>query len=86
MKTYIQFFTMSTGYIAETIPPKFGKPEVILAIGDRSVIQVDGRLKEQNIVDIALEECRDRGFYGYQILKGENLLDAKPVSKYWVVR
>ena len=86
MKTYVQFFAMSTGYIAGTIPLQFEKPVVTEATGDHAVIQVDGRLKERNIVEIALKECKERGFVGYMVLKGNTLLDAKPVSKYWQVR
>ena len=41
MKTFAEFYTLSTGYIAGTIPPQFGKPELISATGDRSVIQID---------------------------------------------
>lgn len=86
MKTYIQFYTMSTGYIEGTIPPKFGKPVAIEAAGDRGIIRVDGRLSQVKIAAIALQECKVRGFVGYKILKGVSLLDARPVSQFWPVR
>lgn len=86
MKTYIQFYTMSTGYIEGTVPPKFSKQIAIEATGDRSVIQVDGRLAQSKVVSIAMDECKARGFVGYKVLKGNKLSDAKPVSPFWAVR
>ena len=70
MKTYIQFYTMSTGYVEGTIPPKFGEQVAIEATGDRGVIQVDGRLRQTKVACIAMYECSKRGFVGYKVLKG----------------
>lgn len=86
MATYIQLYTMSTGYIEGTIPPKFGSPKPIPACGDRGVIKVDGRLKERRIVEIALQACRESEFIGYQVLKGDSLLQATPISQVFIVR
>lgn len=86
MKTYIQLFQMSTGYIPGTIPPQFGKPEPIEATGDRGIIQVDGRLNESNIVAIALQACRESEYVGYKILRGNSLQQAKPISEVFIVR
>lgn len=86
MSTYIQLFKMSTGYVDGTIPPQFGKSLPIEATGDRGILKVDGRLSERNIVEIALQACRESEFIGYQILKGATLLQAKPVSKVFIVR
>ena len=79
MKYYSQFFTMSTGYIAGTIPPQFGAPTVIEACGDRSIIQIDGRLTRQTMGEIAKAECIKRGYVAWQIIGGNHLLDAKPL-------
>ena len=77
---------MSTGYIAGTIPPIFGKPKVIEASGDRSVIQIDARLKRSNMGQIAAFECIKRGYVAWQIIGGNSLLDAKPLhSRNFVV-
>jgi len=85
MKTYAQFFTYSTGYIAGTIPPKFddAHKRLIEACGDRGVIQIDSRLKNWHIGLIARETCEARGYEGYQILRGDSLLSAKPISGIW---
>lgn len=79
MKYFAQFFQMSTGYIAGTIPPKFGAPEVIRAMVDRSVIQIDARLTRSNMGQIAASECEKRGYIAWQIIGGSSLLDAKPL-------
>lgn len=86
MATYIQLYTMSTGYIEGTIPPQFGAPKPTPDCGDKGVIKVDGRLKERSIVEIALQACRESEFVGYQVLKGKNLLEASPISKVFIVR
>lgn len=79
MKYYAQFFTISTGYIAGTIPPQFSAPTVIESCGDRSVIQIDARLTRRNMGEIAESECIKRGFIAWQIIGGNHLLDAKPL-------
>ena len=45
MKTFIQFYTLSAGYIQGTIPPKFDKAHAkpIEALGSDGVLFVDGR-------------------------------------------
>jgi len=86
MKTYAQFFTYSTGYVAGTIPPRFddAHKKLIEACGDRGIIHIDSRLTKLTIGLIARETCQQRGYDGYQILKGNSLLDAKPVSGVWL--
>ena len=79
MKHFAQFFQMSTGYIAGTIPPKFGEPKVIEASGDRSVLQIDARLTRSNMGQIAQSECIKRGYVAWQIVGGNSLRDAKPL-------
>ena len=69
---YAQFYQLSTGYIVGTIPPKFGKPEIIEACGDRSVIILDGRYTETNNILIARSECIKRGYIGYSVHDGRD--------------
>ena len=77
MKVYVQFFNMSCG----TWPDfKEDSKRLIEACGDRSVIQVDARLTDCNIRQIARDECIKRKYLAWQILKGSSLSDAKPVS------
>ena len=77
MKVYAQFFTMSCG----TWPDfKEETKSLIEACGDRSVINIDARLTQCNIHQIAQEECIKRKYLAYQVLKGSSLLDAKPVG------
>ena len=77
MKVYAQFFTMSCG----TWPDfKEDSKRLIEACGDMSVIQVDARLTDCNIRQIARDECIKRKYLAWQILKGSSLSDAKPVS------
>lgn len=77
MKVYAQFFNMSLG----TWPDfKEDSKRLIEACGDRSVIQVDARLTDCNIRQIARDECIKRKYLAYQVLKGNSLLNAKPVS------
>ena len=77
MKVFAQFFNMSCG----TWPDfKEESKRLIEACGDRSVIQVDARLTDCNIRQIARDECIKRKYLAWQLLKGTSLLDAKPVS------
>lgn len=84
MKTFAEFYTWSTGYIAGTIPPQFGEPKLIAATGDRATIRIDSRLSPDNIKTIAENECKKRGFVGYKILKGNSLLEC--TAKTFIVR
>ena len=70
MKTFVEFYTWSTGYIAN-YPATIRKPELIVACGDRAIIQIDSRLSHDNIKTIAENECKNRGFVGYKILTGK---------------
>ena len=79
MKTYAQFFQLSTGYIPGTIPPQFGERKPIEATGDRGLIQIDGRLSLNSMHEIAESECNKRGYFGWMLLRGNALRDAKPL-------
>lgn len=84
---YIQFYSLSTGYVEGTKPPEFSdshkKP--IPACGDRAVVAVDGRESPVSVATFAKTECHRRGFVGYKVYKGPNVLRWKPVSGYWPV-
>ena len=77
MKVYIQFFNMSCGPWPDF---KEESKELIEACGDRSVINIDARLTQCNIRQIAEHECIKRKYLAYQVLKGSSLLNAKPVG------
>lgn len=70
MATYAQFYT--AGFYS-------GKP--VAACGDRSVIRLDGRVSQLRQETIAEAECRRRGFIAWQLIKGDSLLSAKPITK-----
>ena len=71
--TYVQFFTMSTGYVAGTIPPRFdaANRQPIEACGSDGVHILDGRYRLARCIDVARAECRRRGFVGFTIMQGE---------------
>ena len=82
MKVFAQFFNMSCG----TWPDfKEESKRLIEACGDRSVSQVDARLTDCNIRQIARDECIKRKYLAWQLLKGTSLLDAKPAGQLNVV-
>ena len=70
---YVQFFTMSAGYIAGSIPPRFSAAHVtpIEACGSDSVCILDGRYRIARCVAVARAECKRRGFVGFTIMQGE---------------
>ena len=59
--------------------------KLIEASGDRSVIQLDGRLLQESWRTIAKVECGKRGYLAWQLLSGTSLLDARPISKVWEI-
>lgn len=82
MKVYAEFYHLSTGYIDNTIPPKFCDKErvPILACGDRSLIRLDARTTLENQEYIASIECKKRGYIGYKILRG-GIMNAKAITE-----
>lgn len=77
---YAQFYQMSTGYIPGSIPPKFGEPRLIEASGDRSVIVLDGRILGSFNLNIARQECKNRGYVAYALFKGETFARSKRIT------
>ena len=69
MKTYAHFFRSS--------PNKKG---FIQAGGDRSVIRLDGRQSQLTHEHLAAQECRKRGYIAWQLIKGDSLLRAAPIT------
>lgn len=69
MKTFIQFYSLSTGYIQGTIPPKFDKAhqKPIEALGSDGVLIVDGRWSKSTQHEKAREYAKARGFIGYTL-------------------
>ena len=69
MKTFIQFYRLSTGYIPGTIPPKFDKAHAkpIEALGSDGVLFVDGRWSKSTQHEKAREYAKARGFIGYTL-------------------
>lgn len=43
--------------------------------GDRSIIEIDGRLRHDNKVMIALVECEKRGFEKFRLVRAARVLD-----------
>lgn len=54
---------------------------LIEAVGDRSVIILDGRNSRETHHDIAAEECRKRKYLAYQIRTGKLSSGGTPVTK-----
>ena len=68
---FIQFYSMSTGYIEGTIPPQFSENKnPIPACGSDSIYKCDGRWGLSTMHRVAREQARVRGFMGYSIESG----------------
>ena len=80
---YVQFFTLSTGYIAGTIPPKFDRSnrELIPSCGSDAVMRMDKRQGLGTAFVIAANECKRRGYLGFQIMEGRSYSDACAVTE-----
>jgi hypothetical protein len=53
---------------------------LVEACGDRSVIRLDGRMRQLRMEEAAEEECKKRGYAAWQLIRGESLLRAKPLT------
>jgi len=69
MKIYIEFYRKNKSSYSEVV-------------GDRGIILIDGRLSLFNQQSVAFDECLKRGFDGYQVLQGDNLLSARPIGNF----
>ena len=85
--TYAEFYHLSTGYIAGTIPPQFSdaarKP--IPVCGSDSVLKLDGRFSTRTMVRIASEVCRKRGFIGFTLNAGDSFTRSREIRAYQAV-
>lgn len=63
MKYWVQFLAESTGYIAGSIPPRFGKTELIDALGDTAVFILDGRNSSETMGQNALKRAQRMEHY-----------------------
>jgi hypothetical protein len=72
MKSYIQFLTLSTGYVPGSIPPRFddSHKKPIELIGSNGIFQVDGRWNSETIHAVAREQAKSRRAIGYKICHG----------------
>lgn len=71
---FIQFYQRSA------IDPK----RLVEAIGDRSVIIVDGREGETVHHAIAMDEQDKRGYVAYRLMKGETFTRATPLTDVYM--
>ena len=79
---FATFYTLSTGYVAGSIPPRFdGEKKPIPATGSDSVFILDGRLSLNNCANVARDICRKRSFIGFTIESGETFTCAHVIRK-----
>lgn len=70
MKYHAEFFNRSTS-----------TGDYVQAVGDRSVIILDGRNTSDAMHAIAADECKKRGFVAYRINKGARFTQCVPVTR-----
>ncbi len=68
---YAQFFQQSAT----------NQEDLIEACGDRSVVILDGRFSGTAHRQWAREECSKRGYKAWQLMKGAQFTNAKPVGE-----
>lgn len=68
MACYAQFFQQG------------GDGSPVEACGDRGIVRLDGRWGRFKMEQIAEDECRKRNYIAWQLIRGESLLRAVPVS------
>lgn len=54
--------------------------KLVQACGDRSILILDGRNRDEEWHRIASRECLAREYEAYQLRKGRGFLDSKPAS------
>jgi hypothetical protein len=75
---YAQFYHDSTGWNGIDFS---GPVKLIPACGDRSVVILDGRQNMATHRDIALAECRKRGYKGFTLCRGESFTRSAEIRK-----
>ena len=68
---YAQFYRPAYFHVS-------GQDKLVEAVGDRSVIIIDGRLNPETMRRIAISECVKRGFTAWQIFKGDSFTRSHP--------
>jgi hypothetical protein len=84
MKHYIQFKTLSTGYIQGSIPPQFTKENVkpIDKLGSDGIYCLDNRLSLPNMIGKGINLCTIKGNkVGFSIVRYNNsILDGREIK------
>ena len=83
---FAQFWTMGTGYIPGTIPPRFSTPKPIEACGSDAVLIIDGRLSLHNATTIAAKVAKERGYIGFSIHQGESFSSSRELLGFKEVK
>ena len=81
---FAEFYHLSTGYVAGTIPPQFSDAarRPIPACGSDSVLKLDGRFSMQTCARIAASVCVRRGYIGFTVNAGESFTRSREIRKY----
>ena len=87
MMKYIQFYSLSTGYVDGTIPPQYDPTNVkpIEHCGSDGVEILDGRWSYANCkrwADSAMTSPKRHRMVGYRIMQGRSFSDARPMGPY----
>lgn len=83
MRYYIEYYSLSLGYVPNSMPPRFDDSHrrPIPAQGSQSIIPIDGRVRNRGTIQrIALAHART--YIGYQLLRGTSLGTARAVGAY----
>ena len=84
MKHYIQFKTLSTGYISGTVPPQFSKEHVkpFDELGSDGIHYLDNRLSLNNMVKMGIDLCKvKRNQIGFSIVQYRtSILDGREIK------
>ena len=84
MRHYIQFKSLSTGYIQGSIPPKFSKENIkaINSLGSDGIYYLDNRLSLENMINKGFNLCTERGNkVGFSIVKYyDRIQDGKEIK------
>lgn len=80
---FAQFYQLSTGYVADSVPPRFDGPRTpIEATGDRSVIVLDGRERFASQIKLARTECAKRGYVGFALWQGPTFTRSRKITPF----
>ena len=82
---YIQFYSLSTGYVEGSIPPRFDGPkEPIPALGTYAVILADARCRMGLTIEVGRRHLATHpNFVGFRVFEGQSFSDSRPVTGYF---